>query len=44
MRDLVMRLDTEKMSEQKRAAIRTALILGVIVLIIYLSVFIRGWS
>jgi hypothetical protein len=38
-----MGFDMGATPEQKRAAIRTAVILGVIVLIIYLSVIIRGW-
>lgn len=39
-----MRADTGKTPEQKRAVIRTAIILGVIVLTIYLLVIIRSWS
>jgi hypothetical protein len=38
-----MGFDMGTTPDQKRAAIRTAIILGVIVLIIYLSVIIRGW-
>jgi hypothetical protein len=44
MPGLAVRAHTGKTPEQKRAAMRTAIVLGVIALVIYLSVFIRSWS